>query len=396
MIDRVAYLSMHASPLQQPGSGDAGGMNVYIDGLSRTMAGRGVEVDVFVRSYAPDLADTVDVDGAYRVHHVTAGPAGHLPISRLARHVRSFARGVAERFDVLPDIVHSHYWLSGWAGLLIKRELGVPHANSFHTLGRIKDLTKRADEAPESLLRIATEHEVIEESDCVVASTPSEAQDLMEHYGADPGRICTSPPGVDREVFSPGDRSAARRRLGLEDGPIALFVGRIQPLKGVDVALEAVAMLPDLRLVVVGGPSGAGGEEELHRLEERAANLPVEFVDPVPHDVLVDYYRAADVLLLPSRSESFGLVAAEAQACGIPVVAARTGGLGDVVSHEVSGLLVDGWDPADYAVALQKVIGDVGMAAAALEWAERFSWEATANRFLELYEGAVGSRETLP
>lgn len=396
MIDRVAYISMHASPLQQPGAGDAGGMNVYIDGLSRTMAQRGVEVDVFVRRYAPDLADTVDVDGAYRVHHVAAGPAEPLPISRLARYVRAFSRGASERFEDLPDIVHSHYWLSGWAGLLIKRELGVPHANSFHTLGRIKDLTKRADEPPESLLRIATEHEVIEESDCVVASTPSEAQDLMEHYGADPGRICTSPPGVDRTVFSPGSRTEARRRLGLDPGPLALFVGRIQPLKGVDVAIEAAAMLPDLRLVVVGGPSGVGGEAELRRLRKRAADMAVEFVEPVPHPRLVDYYRAADVLLLPSRSESFGLVAAEAQACGIPVVAARTGGLGDVVSDGVSGLLVDGWEPADYAVALEKIIGDESMAAGALEWAERFSWEATANRFLELYEGAVGSRETLP
>ncbi len=395
MIERVAFLSMHASPLDQPGIGDAGGMNVYIDELSRTMAGRGVGVDVYVRKADRALPDLVDVDRSYRVHHVEAGPLQPLPISRLARHVRSFADGVMGRFDAEPDIVHSHYWLSGWAGLAIRRTLGIPHANSFHTLGRVKDLTKRADDPPESLLRIATEHEVIEESDCVVASTPSEASHLMEHYGADPGRICTSPPGVDRSVFAPGDRDEARRLLGLDDGPVALFVGRIQPLKGIDVALAAADLVPDLTLLVVGGPSGPQGEAELDRLKERSANRRVHFVDPVPHRQLADYYRAADVLLLPSRSESFGLVAAEAQTCGIPVVAARVGGLEDVVSDGVSGILVDGWDPVGYAIAMEKVIGDGGLAAGALEWSERFSWEATANRFLELYEGAVQGRETL-
>ena len=394
MIERVAFLSMHASPLDQPGIGSAGGMNVYIDELSRTMAGRGVEVDVYVRKTSKELPDFMDVDGSYRVHHVEAGPLHALPIPRLARYVRPFAEGVMKRFDVEPDIVHSHYWLSGWAGLAIRRTLGIPHANSFHTLGRVKDLTRRLDEPPESLLRIATEHEVIEESDCVVASTPSEAAHLMEHYGADPGRICTSPPGVDRAIFSPGDRREARSALGLNEGPLALFVGRIQPLKGIDVAVQAAALVPDLTLLVVGGPSGAQGEAELERLQAHSTGGRVRFVEPVPHDQLAAYYRAADVLLLPSRSESFGLVAAEAQTCGIPVVAARVGGLTDVVSDGSSGILVDGWDPVDYAIAIEKAIGDGGLAEGALEWSERFSWTATANRFLELYEGAARGRET--
>lgn len=404
MIRRVSYLSMHTSPLLQPGTGDAGGMNVYVDELARTMVGRGVVVDVFTRRHAPDLPDVVEVAPGYRVHHVDAGPRAIVPIGRLARHVQGFADGVIERirgFAIRPDIIHSNYWLSGWAGLVVKRELSIPLANSFHTLGRVKDLTRREDEPPESLLRIAAEHEVIEGSDCVVASTPLEAADLMDHYGADPARLCTSPPGVDHGVFTPGDGDAARERLGLGPGPVVLFAGRIQPLKGVDVALDAVARLvpghPDLRFLVVGGPSGRAGRAELESLRRRARALEltsvVRFVDPVPHPDLADLYRAADVLVLPSRSETFGLVAAEAQACGLPVVAARVGGLVHVVEDGVSGLLVDGWDPADHAAAIGRVLEDDALRAAlgrgAVEHAERFSWEATAHRFLELYEGAL-------
>lgn len=410
MIGRVAYLSMHTSPLLQPGSGDAGGMNVYIDELARTMADRGVEVDVYTRRHHPALPESVMVDDRYRVVYVDAGPASDLPVSKLARFVRDFADGVMKKMadqGVSPEIIHSHYWLSGWAGLVVKRELGIALANSFHTLGRVKDLTRRHDEPPASLLRIAAEHEVIEGSDCVVASTPLEAEDLMDHYGADPTRLCTSPPGVDHAVFCPGEREAARRRLGLDDGPILLFAGRIQPLKGVDVAVETMGLLrrtmPDVRMLVVGGPSGPGGTEELHRLRARVGELgldeSVEFRRPVPHRSLADLYRAVDVLVLPSRSESFGLVAAEAQACGLPVVASRVGGLVHVVADGESGILVDGWDPMDHASAVERVLTDVGFARrlsqGAFEWAERFSWEATANRFLELYDGAVGraSRE---
>jgi D-inositol-3-phosphate glycosyltransferase len=404
VIERVAYLSMHTSPLLQPGQGDAGGMNVYVDELASTMAGRGIEVHVYTRRDHPDQEETVVAgDGMYLVHHVEAGPVERLSVSRQARFVREFGDGVLARFeqDGVPDIVHSHYWLSGWAGLSIKRLLGIPLANSFHTLGRVKDLSKREDEGPESLLRIAAEFEVIEESDCVVASTPLEAEDLMDHYGADPTRLCTSPPGVDHTVFNPGSKEEARTLLGIDPGPVALFVGRIQPLKAADVAIAAMAVVvcrvPSARLLVVGGPSGPAGEAELARLKKQAADLGlegvVEFLDPVPHPRLAHLYRAADVLVLPSRSETFGLVAAEAQACGLPVVAANVGGIPHVVSDGESGLLVDDWDPAAHADAIIRVMCDPVLAdalsAGAIKWAERFSWEATANRFLELYEGAL-------
>lgn len=404
MIRRVAFLSMHTSPLVQPGVGDAGGMNVYVDELARTMADRGVEVDVFTRRDDHTLARVVEVGDRYRVVHLDAGPRERIAVTRLARFVRGFAEGVAryiEEAHPAVDIIHSHYWLSGWAGVIVKRRLGIPLANSFHTLGRVKDLHRRGDEPPESLLRIATEHEVIEDADCVIASTPLEADDLLAQYGADPRRLCTSPPGVDHGLFLPGDCVEARGRLGLEPGPLVLYVGRIQGLKGVDIALEAFAevarRLPSARLLVVGGPSGPRGGAELLSLRRRseAPNLAgkVRFVGPVPHGALADYYRAADLLLLPSRSESFGLVAAEAQSCGLPVVAAAVGGLVHVVEDGESGILVQGWNPADYTEAMLRLLGDdrlaARLAAGAARWSERFSWEATASRFLELYEGAA-------
>lgn len=404
MIHRVVFLSMHTSPLLPPGEGTAGGMNVYVDELARAMAARGIEVDVFTRRERPDVADVVEVSSRYRVQHVTAGPLRGVDTADLALFVTEFADEVARRMSQMaspPDVVHSHYWLSGWAAIVLKRRLGVPVAHSFHTLGRIKDLNRRSDDPPEPLLRIATEHEVIDEADCVVTSTPAEAADMLEHYGADPGRLCTSPPGVDRTVFHPGSKMAARWRLGLDGGPRMLYVGRIQPLKGVDVALEAFARLadriPGLELDVIGGPSGSNGSSELGRLVDRVRELSldtrVRFRGTVAHRALADWYRAADVLTVPSRSESFGLVAVEAQACGLPVVAARVGGLPDVVQDGRSGLLVDGWDPADHAQALAAVLTDGRLAedlsAGAVAWSERFSWPATVDRFLELYGGIV-------
>ncbi|HKX74808.1 MAG TPA: glycosyltransferase [Acidimicrobiia bacterium] len=402
MIDRIAFLSMHTSPLLQPGIGDAGGMNVYIDELSRTMAGRGVDTTVFTRRRDHDDPPLVEVVPGYRVRHVDAGPPTPLPMASLPRYVRTFAREVAASLRVdPPQILHSHYWLSGWAGLLVKRQLGIPLANSFHTLGRVKDGNRRPDEPPESLLRIAAEHEVIEGSDCVMASTPQEAQELLEFYRADPSRLCTSPPGVDHQLFRPGSRARARQRLGVGPGPVVLFVGRIQPIKGPDVAVEMmpaiVARHPDTTLVVVGGPSGPSGENELVRLRRRSIEMGlasrVRFLGPVPHGLVPDLYRAADVVVVPSRSESFGLVAAEAQACGRPVVAARIGGLMDVIDDGSTGMLVDGWDPADHAGAVLTLLDDpelaAKMGAAGVRWSRRFSWDATVRRYLELYRGVL-------
>jgi D-inositol-3-phosphate glycosyltransferase len=400
VIERVAYLSIHTSPLAVPGAGDAGGMNVYVHELAQTMAGRGVQVDVFTRGAA---AAEIEVVPGYRVVQVAAGASPGSGDDALAAVVGDFAEGVARwavRHRAVYDLLHSHYWLSGWAGLLLHEVLRVPLAISFHTLGRVKDATRRADQAPAGLLRLAAETEVIARAGCVIASTPTEAAQLIEHYAANPERLCVSPPGIDHEVFFPGSRAESRAALGLDGGgPLVLFVGRLQPLKGPDVALAAFAQLaadlPTARLLFVGGPSGPQGEAEAARLRVEAAGLGgrVLFRSPVPHRDLPAYYRAADILVVPSRSESFGLVAAEAQACGLPVVAAAVGGLAHAVADGVSGILVDGWDPADWAAALRRVVTDPALAfrlsAGAREQAERFSWPATADRLLELYSGLV-------
>ncbi|HLE38949.1 MAG TPA: glycosyltransferase [Acidimicrobiia bacterium] len=393
MIGRVAFLSIHSSPLAVPGTGDAGGMNVYVDSLARTLAGRGVRVDVFTRRVDGAAPDETEVAPGYCVVQVDAAGVDRADL------VGSFAEGVAKWIvghDATPDLVHSHYWLSGWAGVLLQEVLSVPLAISFHTLGRVKEATRAPGEPRESLVRIAAETEVVARAGCVVASTPAEAANLIEHYQANPERICVSPPGVDHTVFRPGSKERARARLGLEAGPLVAFVGRIQPLKGIDVAVKAIARLDGVRLLVVGGPSGPAGESELLHLESMAASLApgrVSFLPPRPHRDIACVYRAADAVIVPSRSESFGLVAVEAQACGTPVVASRVGGLAYAVADGHSGYLIAGHDPADYAAALRSILDDPAtqarLFAGAVEHAAGFSWDATADRLFELYRGLV-------
>ena len=405
MISRVAFLSMHTSPLDLPGAGDAGGMNVYIDELASSLVRRGVDVIVFTRRTDPGQPAIIETPHRYRVAHVTAGPAAQIPVAGLGEWVGDFAEEVNRAIvdentgGIGVDLVHSHYWLSGWAGLMLKRSTGLPLANSFHTLGRVKDATRRPGQPPEPLHRIAAETEVIALSDCVIASTEYEADELIDRYGADPSRVCVNPPGVDLSLFKPGDRSESRRAIGMDDGQVVLFVGRIQALKGLDVAVEALAMvrdrLPRARMVVVGGPSGPSGETEHGLIMDQVDRLglrdSVIWAGLQPHSRLPVFYRAGDLLVVPSRSESFGLVAAEAQATGLPVVAANVGGLRYVVEDGVSGLLVDGWDPADYGKALLRVLDAPAerrrLAEGALSSGRRYGWDSATNRLLELYRG---------
>lgn len=365
-------------------------MNVYVDALARTLAARGIDVDVFTRRSGRDAEATVVVPG-YTVVEVPASGADR------AEMVGAFAEGVlkwvAQR-DLSYQVIHSHYWLSGWAGVLLQAPLDAPLAISFHTLGRVKEAVRSPGEPRESLMRIAAEAEVVERAECMVASTHAEAADLIELYQADPERICVCPPGVDHDRFSPGDRSTARRLFGLGEGPVVVMVGRVQALKGIDIAIRAVARLPDVTLLVVGGPSGPSGAEDiadLHALADREAPGRVLFHGPMAHSAVVDAYRASDVVVVPSRTESFGLVAVEAQASGVPVVASRVGGLPFVVADGRSGLLVAGHDPADYAAALESILRDPAAAArlasGAVQRAGELSWEATVDRLLELYRG---------
>ncbi|MEN8041725.1 MAG: glycosyltransferase [Actinomycetota bacterium] len=405
MISKVAYVAMHSSPLLQPGVGDAGGMNVYLDRLSRTMERRGIDVTVFTRQYSSDIPEVVEVLPGYRVVHVAAGPIDRIAIGEMKEYVPDFAAGVlawiGDRGRSF-DLVHSHYWLSGRTGVRMKDALEIPLANSFHTLGKVKDAARHPDERASSQERLLTEAEVIAQSSCVIASTPFEFEDLLEHYGATPERLCVSAPGVDHDMFKPTARQEARYRRGFGDEQIVMYAGRIQAHKGTSLAVETFAELVsgrerDIHLHIVGGASGQQGREELERcnalIERHNLGERVRFFDPEPHGTLAEHYNAADVVIVPSRSESFGLVAAEAQACGIPVVASNAGGLPYVVNASESGLLVDESDPRAFATAIGAIIDHPSFAdrlsEGAVEFSQKFSWDATATRLLELYEGIM-------
>lgn len=395
MTQNVAVLSLHTSPLTQPGVGDSGGMNVYVREMAAALAHAGSECRVYVRRAKDGLPDEVAIEPGVTVVHVDAGPVG-LDKEGLFGVVDDFAQGVLADFrrNGQPDVIHANYWLSGVAGHRVKHAVGVPLAVTFHTLARVKTATGD----PESEQRAQAESEVIGCADVVIASCEPEAQQLQSFYDAPPERIELAPPGVEHALFSPGDREGARAALGLGPGPILLFVGRIQPLKRPLVAVETLALLKceDARLMVVGGPSGTEGEVEYRRLQDRIQSLGladrVAFIPPRPHHWLSTYYRAADVVLVPSRSESFGLVALEAAASGTPVVAAPVGGLRSVVDHGRTGFLVDEATPeafaAQVAALIDKPLLAAEMAMNAAERARLFSWTAMARSLQATYRRA--------
>ena len=395
MTQNVAILSLHTSPLTQPGVGDSGGMNVYVREMAAALAHAGSECRVYVRRAQDGLPDEVAIEPGVTVVHIDAGPL-ELPKEDLPGVVDEFADGVLAHFrrHGLPDVIHANYWLSGVAGHRVKHAVEVPLAVTFHTLARVKAATGD----PESEQRAQAEIEVIGCADMVIASCEPEARQLQVFYDAPPERIELAPPGVEHALFSPGDRGGARAALGLDGGPVLLFVGRIQPLKRPLVAVETLARLAreDARLLVVGGPSGVEGEVEYRRLRDRIQSLglgdQVILVPPRPHHWLSTYYRAADVVLVPSRSESFGLVALEAAASGTPVVAAPVGGLRSVVSHGRTGFLVDDATPDAFAAEVAALIGNpllaAEMAMNAADRARSFSWAAMARSLHAAYRRA--------
>jgi D-inositol-3-phosphate glycosyltransferase len=397
-VRTLAVLSLHTSPLAQPGVGDSGGMNVYVRELVSSLAQAGVASRVYVRRWSDELPPVVAVEPGFQVVHVDAGPVD-LPKEHLPEIVDQFADGVVDHLRTAGpvDALHANYWLSGVAGHAIKHRLEIPLVSTFHTLARVKADTGD----PEPQRRIDAETAVIGCSDAILANSPTEADQLRHLYGADPARIEVVPPGVDHAFFSPGHRRGARRALGLGDHPVLLFVGRVQPLKGLDVAVCALAQLRDRSavLVAVGGPSGPQGQAELARVQQLAADLGVadrvRFVDPQPHHLLSTYYRAADVTVVPSRSESFGLVALESAACGTPVVAAAVGGLRTLVDDGVTGFLVDQRDPTAFAAHVETLLSDAplaeAMSDAAAASARRYTWATTAARLRRLYAD-LGSR----
>jgi D-inositol-3-phosphate glycosyltransferase len=406
---RIATVSVHTSPLEQPGTGDAGGMNVYIVEVAKRLAARGVEVDIFTRASSRHLPPAAELAPGVLVRHLAAGPFEDLDKSDLPAQLCGFTLGVLRAEAAAApgryDLIHGHYWLSGQVGAVVKERWGVPLVQSMHTLGRVKNATLAAGDAAEPAVRIDGEDEVVAAADRLIANTDEEARQLIRLYHADPGRVVTINPGVDLSVFAPGSQQRARAQLGLPaDAIVLVFAGRVQPLKAPDVVLRAAAQLvrddPGLagRLTVafVGGPSGSGRADP-DGLSELAARLGiaglVRLDPPCPQTELADWYRAATLVMVPSRSESFGLVALEAQACGTPVVAASVGGLRTAVQDGVSGVLVDSRDPGDWARAVRRLIDRPDelsrLSRGARAHASRFGWGACVDRLLDTYSAIM-------
>ncbi len=405
-MKRVAVIAYHSSPLLEPGFGDAGGMTVYIRAVGSSLAARGVETDVFTRS-TTDRIEVRAVEPGVRVIAIPAGPAGELSKERLSPLVGEFVDGVASftsRDDY--DVIHSHYWQSGLAGIGLAERWGLPLVHSQHTLGRVKDRYRPPHEVIESVTRIASEDTIVATADVLIASTDHEWGDLACLYKAGHDRLKTVYPGVDHARFGPGDGTNARAKLGLpQDAALLLCVGRIQPLKGLRLGIEALGQLVSalerpVQLLLLGGASGPSGEREVEHLKAAAAAAGigdrVSFLGPVPHEATPDHYRAADAVLVCSYSESFGLSALEAHACGIPVVATDVGGLSHVVLDGRSGFLTDERDASVFAGHIKTLLADPDLARsfshAAVESARRFTWDRTAAELHELYECLVSER----
>lgn len=401
----LAVLSFHTSPLAQPGTGDGGGMNVYVKELATALSRAGVACDVYTRASGAVWTEVVDVEPGFRLHHIAAGPLEPVPRRDLPSYLDAFTEGVLERIDGghPADAIHANYWLSGVAGHTIKHALDLPLVSTFHTLDRVK---AQLDLSDDGALRSQSEAAVIGCSDAIVANCEDEVRQLVHLYDADPTRVEIVPLGVDHAFFGPNpttlpdgrvNRRQARRAIGFdEDAPMLLFVGRIQPLKNADVAVCTLANLedhPDAHLVIVGGPSGPEGELEVARLGDLVAELGlrerVTFVPPQPHELLSTFYRAAEVCLVPSRSESFGLVALEAKACGTPVVAADVGGLSTLVDDGGTGFLIETHDPAAFAIATARILAEprlaADLAANAARRAAGYTWSIAAARLRRLY-----------
>ena len=378
-------------------------MNVYVRELVSSLRQIGIECTTFTRADREGLPAEVLVEPGHRVVHIEAGPH-HLPKEALPEISDQFCHGVMEWIaaNEKPDIIHGNYWLSGVVGHHLKHELDVPFVSTFHTLARVK--AEGGD--PEPKWRDRAEAEIIQCSDAICVSCAEEEEQFRRLYGDPHGRIEIVAPGVEHAFFTPGDQAGARKAINVDpDIPFVLFVGRIQSLKGPDVAIRALAALgrPDAQLAIVGGSSGSNGDvqsSEAHALvDELGLHDQVQFIEPKPHHILSTWYRAADIVLVPSRSESFGLVALEAAACGVPVVASAVGGLVSLVDDGETGYLIEGRKPADYADAMRTILNDSelaeSMGKAAVQRAKAYTWRAAAERLLDVYaELGVGTLVT--
>ncbi len=411
MNRRVATLMVHTSPLDQAGVGDAGGMNIYVCESAQQMAAQGIKVDIFTRRANNDHPDIVDLGNGVRVIHLNVGPVHGVTKEALPALIpdlsQEFRKALkAEQYDV----IHSHYWISGKVAMPVAKELGIPLIHTMHTMARVKNLALAEGEIPEPMIRVQGESQVVAAADALIANTDAEAASLVSLYEACPDNVSVVSPGVNLSMFTAGSgKQVARKSLDLPvDAHIVTFVGRIQPHKGPEVLIRAVAEMvghsPALRAklitMIVGGASGANGAE-VDRLKELVNWLGisdvVRFAPPVERKDLADYYRAADLVCVPSYSESFGLVALEAQACGTPVVASAVGGLRTAVADGISGVLVDGHNPRAWSSVIARLLQEpqrrILLSMGALEHASHFGWAATSRGTLDIYDRVLDMQE---
>lgn len=400
----IAVISVHTSPLALPGTRDSGGLNVYVRELSRQMAQRGHRMDIFTRRNDDATPEVTEIDESTRVVQVAAGPYRADKYAQ-RRHLETFRQGVmlfSEENQLQYDLVHSHYWMSGWVGQTLGECWKVPHVTMFHTLAEAKNRHHLGEREPK--YRIAGERAVARGADAVIAASESERDTLVEDYSVSPGAISVIPCGVDTDMFRPGDTRAARRSLGLDANvPVLLFIGRIEPLKGIDVLVRASAQLDGkFQLVVVGGDEkDAMRIHELHTLaEEVGVQGKVVFADAVPHEELARYYNAASICVVPSYYESFGLVALEAMACGVPVIASRVGGLKETVRDGQTGYLVPWRCPEPFAERLDLLLTNEplrrSLGEEAREVAQRYRWPLIAARVEDVYHDLVSRYRGVP
>ena len=408
MKRRVAMLMVHTCPLEQAGIGDAGGMNIYVAESAARMAAQGVEVDIFTRRDHLDLPEVVELSPGVNVHHLDAGHDLHWTKEQVPAHFNELtaefkkALSTEQRYD----LIHSHYWLSGKVAMPVAKELKLPLVHTMHTMARVKNLNLAEGERPEPMIRVQGETQIVAAASALTANTDAEAASLVSLYDSCPDTVHVVTPGVDLYNFTPGaGRAAARKEIGIEaDTHVITFVGRIQPHKGPDVLIQSIAEMvshsphlrPKLRVFIIGGASGINGSE-VERLKELVSWLNIadviSFLPPVPRTELPNWYRAADLVCVPSYSESFGLVALEAQACGTPVVATAVGGLRTAVADGISGVLVDGHDPRAWSSVLARLLQEpqrrVLLSMGAIEHASHFGWDATARGTLDIYDQVI-------
>jgi len=404
---RIASLMLHTSPLEQAGIGDAGGMNVYVVESAKRIAESGVAVDIYTRANKSGLPEQVEIAEGVTVRHLEAGPYDGITKDELPSQICALMSSFMHQEARLPanyyDVIHSHYWISGQLGWLISERLGIPLVHTMHTMAKVKNLSLAEGEKPEPQTRAIGEEQVVGASAALIANTSAEAASLVSLYDACPDRVFIVPPGVDLSTYKiNGGKKTSRKKLGIaEDALMLAFVGRIQPHKGPEVLIRAVAEMlkhtpmlrAKLKTVIMGGASGNGSQEP-ERLQALTKFLGVddviEFMPPVPRDQLSDWYRASDLVCVPSYSESFGLVALEAQACGTPVVATAVGGLRTAVADGISGSLVDGHDPRAWSAVISRLLMEperrLLMSMGAVEHASHFGWDTTARGILDVYD----------